>query len=121
MKRSSFYQHAQAVLHDWGYWARRPQLWVNLRGCGMYTLYPLPRDAPPPREVRLCPQARRVHSAVMALEDERMKAVLYAFYVRGLSFDDAPDAFKQIGVARTRFYELLKDATIMTFNKARLL
>ncbi|WP_268874525.1 hypothetical protein [Chitinasiproducens palmae] len=40
----------------------------------------------------------------MAIECERTKGIPYAYYVRGIVFDDSPDVFRRAGVSRPTFY-----------------
>lgn len=120
MKRETHYTHAQSVLQDWGQWARRPQFWARLRVSGMYAAIPLKDDPgrPPMAEIALSPQSREVHRAVMAMDDA-LAGILYAYYVRQVSFDDKPYIFRQFGIGRTKFYEMLRDATLMAYNRSR--
>lgn len=118
MKRENHYTHAQSVLQDWGHWARRPQFWAKLRVTGMYAAIPLPRESSPMGDVPLSPQSRDVHRAVMTMDDT-MAGILYAYYVRQVSFDDKPYVFRQFGIGRSKFYELLKDATLMAYNRSK--
>jgi hypothetical protein len=114
----SYYDAAQQALHQWGAWARRPQFWVNLRGHGMFGLLPMPKQSRGMPEIRLDPFARRIHEQVMMLPDLEA-GILYAYYVRGVAWDQRPDAFREHGVGRRRFYELLRAASISAYNRAR--
>lgn len=121
MKRDGHYTHAQSVLHEWGAWARRPQFWARLRVVGMYAHIPLKEDASRPmRDIHLSPQCREVHRAVMAMED-KLAGILYAYYVRGIGFDDKPTLWREYGIGRTKWYEMLKTATLMAYNRSRTL
>lgn len=56
------------------------------------------------------------------MTDERLKGILYGHYVVQVTFDQAPKTYKICGVgSRTRYYELLKDATIQVFNASKKL
>lgn len=121
MKRTGYYEHASACLERWGEWARRPQFWQNLRITGMYALLPLPRESVRRPDRSLDAQSARLHAAVMRLGDDRMQGVLYAYYVRQINFDQMPDLFRRYGIGRTRFYELLKEGTVRSFNASKLL
>lgn len=120
MKRDNYYSHAQSVLFDWGNWARRPQFWARLRLQGMWAALPIPKDQRAMPEIPLSPSSRDVHRAVMSMDDLRA-GILYAFYVRQVSFDNKPHVFRSFGIGRTRFYELLKDATLAAFNASKRL
>lgn len=120
MKRDNYYAHAQSVLFDWGNWARRPQFWARLRLQGMWAALPIPRDQRAMPEIHLSPSSRDVHRAVMAMDDTRA-GILYAFYVRQVSFDTKPHVFRSFGIGRSRFYELLKEATLAAFNASKRL
>jgi hypothetical protein len=87
----------------------------------MYAAIPIPRDTRPPVEDKaLDPFSRSIHRSVMAMDD-RPAGILYAYYVRQVGFDAKPHVFRQYGISRTKFYEVLKDATLMAYNSARRL
>lgn len=118
-RRSPYYDHAAACLHQWGDWARRPQFWEDLRVSGMYALLPIPRDSRAPHAGELDQQSVRIHAAVMAMDDDLSQGVLYAYYVRNINFYAKPHVFRQYGIGRTRFYDLLKAGTLAAFNASR--
>lgn len=114
----SYYATAQQALHQWGAWARRPQFWCNLRGHGMFALLPLPQDSRPERSIRLDPFSRRIHTRVMLLPDAEA-GILYAYYVRQVTYEQQPDPFRAHGYSKGRYYDTLKAATLMAYNGAR--
>jgi hypothetical protein len=115
MKRENRYTYEQALMHDWGAWARRPQFWAKLRVSGMWALLPIPRESRPPRDFRLSPRNAAIHREVMRMPDN-VAGVLYAYYVRQVNWDADPDVFKRFGIPRRTFYELLKRGTSAACN-----
>ena len=118
MKRDNHYTNCQAIMHEWGAWARRPQFWARLRMTGAWAMLPMPRESWPVAEIRLSPQSRAIQSVVMQMDDKR-SGVLYAYYVCGCAWDNKPEAFKQHGIGRTQFYDVLREATLMAANRAK--
>lgn len=113
-------EHVRQAMHEWGAWARRPQFWANLKVRSIYSALPIPGQKTTVREIRLSPVAARLHRCVMAIECERTKGVLYAYYVRGVVFDDAPDVFQGAGISRRTFYRMVADGSIRAFNASKI-
>lgn len=106
-----------AALFQWGDWAKRPNFWADLRITPFCKIIGMAagRDEP---TIRLDPQSQRVHRAVLAMQCEKTKAILYAYYVAGLAWYDRPELFKKIGVGRDTFYRLLRVGSLSAYNAA---
>lgn len=115
---SNYYAAAQQALHQWAQWRRLPQFYANLRGHSNFDLMPIPHSSPPMREIRLDPFARRIDEAVQRLP-EIEAGIVWAYYIRGVTYEANPEPFRAYGMAKRQFYERLEEATIRAYNAAR--
>lgn len=107
--------HVSAAMYQWGGWADRPNYWANLRITPFCKLLGISAGRAAP-EIKLDPQSQAVHRAYLGLRCEKTKAVLCAYYVLNLAWDDRQDLFRKIGVGRDTFYRLLKQGSQMVYN-----
>lgn len=103
------------VCFAWGQWANRQNFWTDLRITPFCKLLGIAGGGHYPL-VRLDPESHRVHKAFHTIGDDKTKAVLYAYYVRILQWDDRRQLFKRAGIQRASFYRLLKDGSLMLYN-----
>ncbi|MBU4609151.1 hypothetical protein IMZ29_00850 [Achromobacter sp. GG226] len=112
--------HITAVMHQWGEWAARPNFWADLRITPFCKLMGMASAGSREPKVRLDPQSQAIHRAYLGLACEKTRAVLFAYYVMGASWDDRPELFGRIGISRDRFYKLLRTGSTMVTNRAQV-
>ncbi len=117
-RRINLPDHILDAMHSWGEWARRPQFWQNLGSTPFYRLLPLPESARVVREVRLDPLAHNIHRAVMRMESDITRAVLYISFVRGDAYADHP-ALAEHGITYSAFIECIKTGSHAAYKQAR--
>lgn len=109
--------HVAAAMHQWGEWASRPNFWADLRITPFCKLIGMASSGKEPN-IRLDPQSQHIHRAVMRIQCEKTKAVLYAYYVMGLVWYDRQTTFSRVGIGRDTFYRLLRQGSISAFNSS---
>lgn len=117
-RRIDIPDHILDGMHAWGAWARRPQFWQNLNSTPFYRLLPLPEPAREIREVKLDPLAHNIHRAVMRMESDVTRAMLYIYFVRGDSYDDHP-VLSRHGITYSAFIESIKVGSHAAYKQAR--
>ncbi len=100
------------TMFQWGDWAKRPHYWANHRVTPFCRLLGIMQNRWGVRDVKLDPQSLAIHKSVMG-RDEKTQAVLYAYYVMNLTFDQAERQFRCIGISRMTFYRYLETGTRM--------
>lgn len=109
----------EQALHQWGRWAARPQFWQDLRVMPASRLYAVGGErGRDPESTELDPQSQAMHRAYHQLRDDRVKAVLYLYYVVGVNFDGLDDkAVKVLRMGRSAFYSRLNAGSLMLYNR----
>lgn len=110
--------HITTAMHQWGEWANRPNFWADLRITPFCKLMALPEEPTREQSVRLDPQSLAIHKAYGRMICEVTKKVLYAYYVKGVGWDDRQEDFKSHGISRRTFYGALKTGSVALYNKA---
>ncbi len=111
-------EHILTAMHSWGDWAKRPQFWENLSSTPFYRLLPLPQSTRPAVDVRLDPLSHNIHRAVMRMESDITRAILYVYFVRGDAYTDQP-ALARHGITYTAFIEAVKVGSLAAFKAAQ--
>lgn len=112
----------EQALHRWGRWAARPQFWQDLRAMPASKLYTISsqRGRDPEEVIELDPQSQAMHRAYHQLRDERIKAVLYLYYVIGVNFDGLDEnSIKMLRMGRSTFYSRLNTGSTMVYNRGK--
>lgn len=110
-------REAELALIQWGQWAARPQFWEDLRATAASRVYAVKSSGAQPN-FRLDPQSQAMHKAFHQLRDDRVKSVLYLYYVVGLNFDRLSEpSRKQLRLGRSSFYAYLDRGTRMVYNR----
>lgn len=110
---------AELALIQWGEWAARPQFWEDLRAMPAARLYALSSMGREPN-LRLDPQSQAMHKAFHQLRDDKVKDVLYLYYVVGLSYDKLSERTRdQLKLGRSTFYKRLDQGTIRVYNRGK--
>ena len=110
--------HVTAIMYQWGQWARRPQFWANLSVTPFCKLVGI-GNGRPQADVALDPQSMAIHKAVMRTED-KTKAVLYAYYVAGVTWSSYQLLFTRHGISESTFHRLLKTGSVSVVNSAKI-
>lgn len=111
-------EHILAAMHSWGDWAKRPQFWENLNSTPFYRLLPLPQASRPAVDVRLDPLSHNIHRAVMRMESDINRAILYVYFVRGDAYADQP-ALAKHGITYPAFIEAVKVGSHAAYKAAQ--
>lgn len=118
-RRLEIAPHITAALHQWGEWANRPQFWANLNVTPFCKLVGI-GSGREVRDVQLDPQSMKIHKTFLRMQCRVTQMVLAGYYVGGFSWDDRQALFKERGISRTEFYEVLRRGSIALFNAAKL-
>lgn len=111
--------YVTTALHQWGGWANRPQLWVNLNITPFYKLVGIGHGRSLP-EIKLDPQSMRIHKSFLKIKCDSTKMVLAGYYVANENWDSKEQVYRQYRISRRKFYETLKTGSIALYNSANI-
>jgi len=111
-------EHILSAMYAWGDWAKRPQFWENLNSTPFYRLLPLPQASRPAVDVKLDPLSHNIHRAVMRMDSDISRAILYVYFVRGDAYADQP-ALARHGVTYAAFIDAVKVGSHQAYKEAQ--